>query len=851
MADKSSTRPSSSRQSPASRPEPGRRLGRPRRPLLRGRRRGRQGHQGLDPGLDLVRAHAPLRRTGRNPQTGANQDPRGQRREGHRRLQAQGCRQVAPTSSKGRREAGSARARPSASAADAARRAHASPGAAPPGRSAPAVLLARGVRRDALRRSRSAAAPPPAHRRADPGPSCATGLPSLKLLVNLGAAGMLGALVLAVFALEPEASRSSDARSMSPPRSPPCSPSRPPAPGSSPSCLDRPDPRRARDRVRRRPRAVPHDHRARAGLADSRPSSRPRVTVLCFAVRNQTALAFVTVLAAVGLVPIWPQGTAAARRATTPRSSAIFLHIVFAGVWLGGLLAIVVLRPLLDARRGWSWCCRRYSTVALICFIVVAASGYLERGHPRRRRSRTCSRPYGVLVLVKVAALLALGLFGRLHRRCVIGRIDGRSAARLVLVAGRRRARASWASPPGVAAALARTATPAVEIAAPTSTRRRPPRCSPARRCRRGPTFERYLTLWNFDLLWLLVCAFGIFFYLAGVWRLRKRGDRWPLYRTVLWVAGMLLLFYITNGGVNVYEKYLFSAHMLAHMVLGMMVPVLLVPGAPITLALRAIRKRTDGSRGGREWILLRRALAGVRGARQPDRRGGAVRRVALGVLLLAAVRLGDHDHVGHEWMIVHFLGTGYLFVQSLIGIDPSPTGAVPAAAAHPARHDGVPRVLRPRAHERHRAAARRLVRRDGLGHDALDDQQVGGGIAWSVGEIPTVDLAIIVAIQWARDDAREREALRPQGRPRRRRRARGVQRDARRARPRYGVVRRPGSSRSIRHERHLVGDANGTSSSRVEIEPSNSDCTSTTMCAIAGRRSAPARSPTSPAARA
>ena len=43
-----------------------------------------------------------------------------------------------------------------------------------------------------------------------------------------------------------------------------------------------------------------------------------------------------------------------------------------------------------------------------------------------------------------------------------------------------------------------------------------------------------------------------------------------------------------------------------------------------------------------------------------------------------------------------------------------------------------------------------------GWGTDALADQQLGGGIAWSVGEIPTVALAIAVAIQWSRADERE-----------------------------------------------------------------------------------------------
>ncbi len=43
-----------------------------------------------------------------------------------------------------------------------------------------------------------------------------------------------------------------------------------------------------------------------------------------------------------------------------------------------------------------------------------------------------------------------------------------------------------------------------------------------------------------------------------------------------------------------------------------------------------------------------------------------------------------------------------------------------------------------------------------GWGTDALADQQVGGGIAWSIGEAPTVALAIIVAILWSRSDSRE-----------------------------------------------------------------------------------------------
>jgi cytochrome c oxidase assembly factor CtaG len=40
-------------------------------------------------------------------------------------------------------------------------------------------------------------------------------------------------------------------------------------------------------------------------------------------------------------------------------------------------------------------------------------------------------------------------------------------------------------------------------------------------------------------------------------------------------------------------------------------------------------------------------------------------------------------------------------------------------------------------------------------GAPPLEDQYIGGGVAWSIGEIPTLILAITVAIQWSRSDER------------------------------------------------------------------------------------------------
>ena len=51
-------------------------------------------------------------------------------------------------------------------------------------------------------------------------------------------------------------------------------------------------------------------------------------------------------------------------------------------------------------------------------------------------------------------------------------------------------------------------------------------------------------------------------------------------------------------------------------------------------------------------------------------------------------------------------------------------------------------------------------TRVDTWGPPPLIDQQNGGGIAWSIGELPTIALAITVAIQWSRSDTREQKRV-------------------------------------------------------------------------------------------
>ena len=125
--------------------------------------------------------------------------------------------------------------------------------------------------------------------------------------------------------------------------------------------------------------------------------------------------------------------------------------------------------------------------------------------------------------------------------------------------------------------------------------------------------------------------------------------------------------------------------------------------------------------------------------------------------------RWSTEEHLGHQWMIVHFLITGYLFVQSLMGTDPLPhkTGfplklmlLIGTMAFHAFFGLGL-------------MGEKTLLVADWFGSmgrtwgdDPLTDQSMGGAFAWGVGEIPTIIITMIVVWQWSRSDVRERKRL-------------------------------------------------------------------------------------------
>jgi putative copper resistance protein D len=476
------------------------------------------------------------------------------------------------------------------------------------------------------------------------------------------------------------------------------------------------------------------------------------LSTLAFTGRRMNAVN--AAIAIAGLYPLAETGHASSDAGHALAVNSLLMHLVGISIWVGGLIALYAVFRGDNERAGVL--VSRYSTLAFVAFIMVAVSG-VTSGVIRLYEPADIFSSYGILLMLKAGLLVILGLLGARHRLGLVKKLGERSVSfwRLAIFEI-----AVMGLAIGMGTALARTQPPldSAEFAPLT-----PAEILTGDKLPPELTDLAWVTVWDIDVLWMSVCLGAIALYLYGVSVLQKRGDKWPLVRTVSFVSGMLVLLYVTNGAMNAYQEYLFSVHMVGHMTLSMMVPVLLVPGAPVTLLSRAQTARKDGSWGLREWVLWAVHTPFAWFVSHPLFAG---LNFALSLVMFyytPLFRWATEEHVGHQWMLVHFLITGYLFVQSLMGVDPQPhrTGyplklmlLIGTMAFHAFFGLGLMNEKSLLLADWFGAMGRTW------GDDPLADQAIGGAFAWGVGEIPTIVIALIVVTQWSRSDDRERKRL-------------------------------------------------------------------------------------------
>ena len=429
---------------------------------------------------------------------------------------------------------------------------------------------------------------------------------------------------------------------------------------------------------------------------------------------------------------------------------SLVVHVVALSLWVGGVFALVLLG---DADRTVAL--PRFSQLALWAAIAVVASGLIN-AWTRLNFASAWSSSYARIVIAKSLLTLILLAIGYRNRKSLAksDKTGWNLLSRVILVEalimGAVVALGSWLSGTRPPVGEEEPFTAALSIVGyPTP---------------EAPNLMRVLTLYNPDALIIGVLITIVALYIKGVVILKKRGDSWPVGRTISFALGVAVLDFATSGGLGVYALFSFEYHMIAHMVIGMVAPIGLVLGAPITLALRTLPQgRTPEERG------VRGMLIALLHSRYSIVLTNPITALALFDGSLFVLYFTDlfgnlmQSHVGHLFMNLHFLLAGYLFFYVIIGIDPNPKKIphlfrIVILFAAMSIHAFFAIAL---------LATTTLIDKGFYGSlntpwlgDVLADQHAAGSIAWGMGEVPIILALIATFIQWMRDDSREAKRI-------------------------------------------------------------------------------------------
>ena len=430
---------------------------------------------------------------------------------------------------------------------------------------------------------------------------------------------------------------------------------------------------------------------------------------------------------------------------------SLFIHVIALSFWVGGVIAISLLNK--DDRKV---SLPRFSHIALWSAIAVVISGVLNAS-ARLNFSAAWSSSYAYVVILKSIITLVLLYFGFKHRNYLAAkpsvnwvamtRLISVEAAIMIFVT----VLGSWLSsnqPPtrdtqepfNAALAIAGIKMP------------------------EAPNFQRILFEYDPDILIIGLLILAVALYIKGVIVLTRRGDKWPVGRTISFALGISAIDFATSGGLGVYAHFAFSWHMVSHMVLGMIAPIGIVLGAPITLALRTLPQSRDGQELGVRGLLI--AALHSRYARVITNPvvALAIFDGSLFALYFTSLFGGMmQSHQGHLFMSVHFILAGILFFHVIVGVDPNPKKVphivrIVILFAAMSIHAFFSVALMSASTLIDGGYFESLQRPWSL--DLLVDQRAGGAIGWAMGEIPILIALVATFIQWMRDDSHEAKRI-------------------------------------------------------------------------------------------
>ena len=470
--------------------------------------------------------------------------------------------------------------------------------------------------------------------------------------------------------------------------------------------------------------------------------------------RALTSSGYTAILLLISLIAISApvfQSHAASSGSHALAIGSLLIHVIALSFWVGGVIAIALLNQE-DRKISLP----RFSQIALWAAIAVVISGVINAS-ARLNFAAAWSSSYAYVVILKVLITFVLLYFGYKHRNYLAAKpsVNWRAMTRLISVEAAIMifvtALGSWLSsnqPPSrdsqepfnAALAIAGMEMPG------------------------APNFTRILFEYDPSIFMIGLLVLAVALYIKGVVILTRRGDKWPVGRTISFALGISAIDFATSGGLGVYAHFAFSWHMVAHMVLGMIAPIGIVLGAPITLALRTLPQSRDGQELGVRGLLIKALHSRYARVLTNPVVARAIFDGSLFALYFTSLFGGMmQSHQGHLFMSIHFILTGILFFHVIVGVDPNPRK--------------VPHIIRIvilfAAMSIHAFFSVALMSASTLidgGYfeslqrpwslDLLADQRTGGAIGWAMGEIPILIALVATFIQWMRDDSHEAKRI-------------------------------------------------------------------------------------------
>lgn len=270
-------------------------------------------------------------------------------------------------------------------------------------------------------------------------------------------------------------------------------------------------------------------------------------------------------------------------------------------------------------------------------------------------------------------------------------------------------------------------------------------------------TGHTVLTRWEFAPVVTGGVALAAVLYLVGVRLVARRHPvrPWPKRFTAAFLLGLLAIVIATQSSIGAYDDTLFWIHMVQHLLLIMVAPVLLVVGRPVTLLLHACRNPVH------RW-----ALGVVR-----SRPVALLTHPLVGLIAYTATIVGTHltsfmntvvtDQAAHDAEHALYLIVGYLFFLPVVGREPlrwrlaPPVRALLLILAMPAdTFTGL--TLTFAGHEQFPAYADQHRQ---WGPTLLGDLHGGGAVMWIGGDFLMFGLVLVIFAMWSRSDS-QRDVL-------------------------------------------------------------------------------------------